>query len=422
MKREPSPPRWFDGRRVRPGIYTDPALFQVELQRIFERSWIYLAHESEIPAPGDFKCTSIGREPVIVVRAADGGIRVLRNRCRHKGATVCQAERGRTDLFRCAYHGWAYELDGRLRALPEPEGYGKEFRKEDYPLLPVPRVDSYRGLVFASLDPGAPHLKAYLAPAVAFMDEFLDQAGEWKLECAGEVKIRVRTNWKVVIENSTDGYHFRFTHSSYLNLLDQASGERQRVARGTSERYTRDAGNGHGVIHGPRGQPPERPRVRPRCWDEFESQVKERYPGKAAKIIRAASGTAMNVCLFPNLSLSDMFFREVRPIAVDMTEVRYMAFSAKGAPDEVNDIRLRIHETFQGAGGLGNTDDLEAWQRVQEGLAACPDEWVPLSRGLVRETTESGGARVAASTDDTAVRGMYREWSRLMAAEPNVRS
>lgn len=410
--------QWFDGTRVRPGIYTDAALFQLELQRIFERSWVYLAHETELPAPGDFKTCTLGREPVIVVRANDGRIHVMRNRCRHKGATVCQHERGNTDLLRCAYHGWAYELDGELRAVPAPDGYGSDFRKQDYPLLAVPRVDIYRGLIFASLDAAAPPLRAHLRPALSYMDEFLAQTGEWPVECAGEVKIRVRANWKVIVENSTDGYHFLYTHSSYLNLLDRRSGEFQRVASGTSERYTRDVGNGHGIIHGPRGEAPERPRIRPRCWDEFESGVRSKYGGDAAKIIRAAAGTAMNVCLFPNLSLSDMFFREIRPLAVDVTEVRYMAFRARGAPEEVNDIRLRIHETFQGAGGLGNTDDLEAWQRVQAGLAADPETWIPLSRGLARERVDASGARYAAPTDDTAVRGMYREWSRLMNPSP----
>lgn len=413
------PADWFDGARIRPAIYTDQAVFDREMSNIFERTWVYLGHESEVAHPGAYKSCWIGREPVIMVRNTAGQIRVLRNRCRHRGATVCQAERGEAKFFQCAYHGWTYDLDGKLVGMPEPDAYEGVVSAGDLPLVPVALVDRYRGLVFACLDPTAPTLREHLGPAIEYIDEFLAQGGPWQLAVAGQFRLLARANWKLVLENSTDGYHFRYTHRSYLNLLASEQGERARVAKGTSSRFARALGNGHGVIHGPRTTPAPaaatRPRVAPREWDRFVTQAWRDHPAQAQQMIQAATGSYMNVCLFPNVSLSDLFLRELRPIAPDLTEVRHTVLALVDAPSAVNAIRLRIHEVFNGPAGLGNTDDVEAWRRVQEGVAAAPQEWALLNRGLTREIDEGAAGVVGDGSDETGMREAYRQWAVKMA-------
>jgi phenylpropionate dioxygenase-like ring-hydroxylating dioxygenase large terminal subunit len=137
--------------RIEPSLYYDPNLFEAELDRIFYKTWIWVAHESELPNPGDFVTTTIGRQPVIVVRDKSGAVNVLQNRCRHRGATVCEAPKGNAKGFTCPYHSWSYALDGTLRALPYGDGYEGVCDKGDLPLKKL-RVGVYHGLVFASFN------------------------------------------------------------------------------------------------------------------------------------------------------------------------------------------------------------------------------------------------------------------------------
>src|SRR5262249_9548403 len=146
--------------RVHRRVYTDPDVFALEQERIFARLWIYVGHESRIAQPGDFVRSRIGTREILVVRQADGTIAALHNRCAHRGAQVCVATRGHARTFTCPYHGWAYRLDGSLIGVPAPEGYGDGFasRRADWHLPRVPRVESYRGFIFASLAERGPAL------------------------------------------------------------------------------------------------------------------------------------------------------------------------------------------------------------------------------------------------------------------------
>src|ERR1700693_1196986 len=137
--------------RVSGRVYYDPAVFDEELEKIWYRDWIYVAHESEIPEPGDYVTRRIGLQPVIVSRDEDGAVYLLLNRCMHRGTTVCQSERGNAHAFRCAYHGWTYNNRGDLVGVPYAGGYDKSFRKEEFGLAKVPRGASHRGLILASL-------------------------------------------------------------------------------------------------------------------------------------------------------------------------------------------------------------------------------------------------------------------------------
>src|SRR5687768_2393372 len=135
-------------------IYFDTDIYQLELERIFARAWNFMCHESQIPNPGDFFQTFIGEDRVICVRDNDGGFQVLINSCRHRGNAVCRAEEGHSTSFMCTYHGWTYDLKGNLVGVPGfKEVYHEELDRANWGLAKAAQVDSYKGFVFANMDP-----------------------------------------------------------------------------------------------------------------------------------------------------------------------------------------------------------------------------------------------------------------------------
>src|SRR5204862_545037 len=162
--------------RVHTSAYLDPEIFDREMERIFEQTWVYVAHESEIPDPGDFRTSAIGIQPIIVIRAADGIVNVLLNRCRHRGSIVCRDERGRADRFQCPYHGWVYGSDGMLLGVAQADGYPESFDKSAFGLMHAPRVATYRGLIFASLNACGESLEDRLHDIRKYVDVWCDKS------------------------------------------------------------------------------------------------------------------------------------------------------------------------------------------------------------------------------------------------------
>jgi phenylpropionate dioxygenase-like ring-hydroxylating dioxygenase large terminal subunit len=244
--------------RVHSRLYVDPQIFTDEIQRIFNRGWVYVGHEGEVPRAGDFVLKRIGQQPVIMVRDQEGRVELLLNRCRHRAATVCAEERGNTRAFRCAYHGWTFRLNGELSGVPYPEAYDKSFRKRDWGLTRVPRVAAYRGFVFGSLSPAGVTLEEHLGHAARELDMFvgLSQAGDVEVR-SGINKYEYRGNWKLAVENSMDGYHPNFTHQSFVDELmkkirSHPSPEHQSAFNPKSFSpgggITKDLGNGHVML------------------------------------------------------------------------------------------------------------------------------------------------------------------------------
>src|SRR4051812_14090518 len=135
--------------RAHGSIYTSQAVFDAEMERIFHRTWVCVGHASEIPNPGDFRVTRIGLQSVIMVRGADDEVRVLMNRCRHRGVSLTESETGSQKNFVCPYHGWAYSNTGALISVPDSEGYGPEWRFGDFGMTPAPRFWACRRFLFS---------------------------------------------------------------------------------------------------------------------------------------------------------------------------------------------------------------------------------------------------------------------------------
>ena len=403
--------------RVSPSLYNDPAIFEAELERIFYKTWIWVAHESELPKPGDFRTTTIGRQPVIVVRDKTGEINVLENRCRHRGATVCEQNKGNARGFTCPYHSWTYGLDGALRALPYGDGYEGIVDKTELPLKSL-RVGIYHGLIFASFDQSIEPLEDFLGGAKPWIDLFMKQGAGFPVKANGEHKFKFKGNWKIQLENTTDLYHFPVVHKSWMKTIDDETAAAITSFMTSDKAFCRSLGNGHSLavlvpeivdLDEDNGAP-----IPTRYEALAESLAADYPPDQVRRIVRSLMGVGFNLNLFPNLALSMAFFRVLRPISVEETEIRHVALGMDGGPEEANRARLRVHEHFQGPFGFGSPDDAEAWERVQRGSHAGPDVPILVNRGLNRETTAANGEKTAHATDETGMRAAYAKWREMM--------
>ena len=181
-------------------VYLDRELFDLEMERLWRNSWVYVGHDSQVPDPGDFYTTQLGREPVIMVRGTDGQVRVLPNRCAHKGTRLASAVHGRClgGVLRCPYHGWTYRLDGKIRTIPLKTGYeGTGFASSEAArgLREIASVN-YRGFVFARLRPAGPEFESYFGESLSSIDNMVDRSPEGRLEVAGGVLQNQQNNNK----------------------------------------------------------------------------------------------------------------------------------------------------------------------------------------------------------------------------------
>ncbi len=405
--------------RVHGDIYLDPDIFEQEMERIFHRGWVYLAHESEFPEPGDFRTSWVGRQPIILTRDEKRQVHVLLNRCTHRAASICQAERGNARLFQCAYHGWSFRNTGELAGVPYADGYGPDFRKEDFGLRSLPRVDSYRGFLFGSVQPTGITLREHLgAPVMEQMDLVCDLSPSGHIDLsAGTHRYGFDGNWKLQVENTIDGYHPNFTHQAFFKGVKQRMGMNMTLFEGSSGGFNRDLGNGHTLLDSrefTRTDPLSQRRVdmiKLMAKPYYEALVDRHGEAHAEDLLRF-NGTHMNI--FPNLMLLQNQIRVVRPIHVGRTDIHVQPALLQDVPDVINTMRLRMHEQFYGPAGGGNPDDAEMFERVQVGLRASVDPWLFIGRGLHRERQDSDGTRYGQMTDELSQRGILHHWRDLM--------
>ncbi len=405
--------------RVSRRLYLDPAIFELEMQRIFGRAWLYLAHESQIPKEGDYVTAWMGRQPVIAVRHKDGQVQVLHNRCAHRGVMVITEERGNTgNTIRCGYHGWTFRTNGELVLAPMRDAYAGRYDMNDHArfgLARVPRVASYRGFIFASLAPKddpLPDLPEFLGEGLRCIDMLVDRAPEGEVDVSGGVhKYIVRGNWKAQIENLNDNYHPPFSHASTVSA-DQRQ-FRRRVGDDSGVHLdTREQGSDWDSVaavgldwgssycgplpfnHKARGGP---------LFEAHCTALRARHsPQKVEEIM---TDFFHNVIVYPSvvMQLASSHVRTIRPIAPDRTEIRVYPIRLKGAPDEINRQLIRYLNITHAAGSLIQSDDVEMFRRVQGGLASEGHEWVWFNRHMADDATRQGGG-----TSEVVMRNQYR--------------
>ncbi|MDA1216494.1 MAG: Rieske 2Fe-2S domain-containing protein [Chloroflexi bacterium] len=416
--------------RVHGSIYTDPNIFEDEMDKIFHNWWLYVGHESEIPEPGDYRLTWIGRQSVIMSRDEDGNVQLFMNRCRHRANAVCQDEKGNANFFRCWFHGWTYSNKGDLIGVPYAGRYDDSFKKEDMGLTKAPRVDTYRGFIFGSLSPTGISLDDHLGHSKATIDAFIEASPKGQVVVrAGVHKGTYKGNWKFV---GMDGYHPAFAHKAVNDLMQRKETGIEAKDRDTlvpsrsleeafgehSLNKAWDLGGGH---------------VRLDIWpmkrqvmDGVLKRLNSTEAGRSyLESMEQAYGKEMarehiatqdpHVGIWPNLQLIGVQIRVIRPLSVNETEVFMYPTGLGGVPEEINEVRLREHEWFYGPASFGSPDDYEMFERNQMGLSAQVNPWLLVSRGLGQETKNPDGTIVGGVTDETPQRGQFIHWKKVMS-------
>jgi len=421
--------------RVHRSVYADPAIFDLEMARIFGRAWLILGHESQVRGAGDYFTTRMGREPVIVVRHEDGSVRVLINRCTHRGTMVCAEGRGNAERFVCPYHGWSYDRSGALRAMPFESGYGPG-KAGELGLGRVPRVALYRGFIFASLADAGPSLDEFLGPARASFDDLVDRAPGGELEVAGGVfKHAYDGNWKLMLENHLDGAHPAWVHASSVAVARGApepgppGGEhyydiavRQMRQNGAPESVWEAIGVwttpfGHGYLGDYHSDDRLVAGLGNPVFAEYHRTLAAAVGEAEAK--RILGVTLWNTIVYPNCSFMSQFrqLRIVHPLAVDRSVVYTYSFRMKQAPPQMFRDTVAFANVVNGTASWVLTDDLEVYERVQRGFSSGAVEWAYVGRGHGRDVEEANGTRRGGTgTSEVYIRAQMRAWLDYMTA------
>ncbi|PZQ59221.1 MAG: aromatic ring-hydroxylating dioxygenase subunit alpha [Phenylobacterium sp.] len=406
--------------RISPRIFWDDAIYRLELERIFARCWIFVAHESQVASPGDFLTTTIGEDGVIVARGNDGQVRVFLNACPHRGNRVCFAEAGNARRFTCNYHGWAFGRDGALLGLPAEEIYEKtcpDFDKSELGLMQA-RVASYKGLLFATFDPAAPSLDDYLGDYRWYLDVILDTDEGGTEFLTGNIKSWIDCNWKVPAENFVgDALHAQWTHNSGAVAM-LGSG----VGKAKQDSVYQANTNGHGMQFGfdmvgnimTLGEPELVQYIR-----ERETLVAERL-GKVRSRMVAAMGSAT---LFPHFSFLAGLntIRTWNPRGPHRTELHTWVLVNKDAPASLKaKYRRGVMRTFSPSGTL-EMDDGENWENATRTAAGVVARRQKLHYGLGLnskvEHEELPGNVHLRKFNDSNQRAFYGRWLDLLCAE-----
>lgn len=411
--------------RVHRRLYTDAAVFDVEMTRVFAASWCFLAHESQIPAVGDYVTTTIGLRSVIVTRAPDGSVQALLNRCAHRGAALVGDGAGCAKRFTCPYHGWTFAADGRVVGLPFPANHPTRHAHGDRAELRLGRlaVDSYRGFVFGTLHPDPAPVAEWLGPASAPLDAIVDRhpGGNLRLATTPQ-RVEFEGNWKLSWDNAADGLHATFAHQSY-NDLGRASDVDSVLERdpGRTPMFSVALGNGNMLVD-------QRPGIPDGPWATmrpmpFGAELEADHTARGGEpgALDLATGSMVNLSLFPSLIFVGNQLLVVEPVAVERTRLSMFLVLAADAVPEVNLLRLRVDEDFV---SFGTPDDLDMFERVQRGLRIPEMEWIDVSRGLgdPSDVLQPDGTTVGPITTEAPLRGYLRHYADLMGNEVITRA
>lgn len=404
--------------RLHRSSMTSPEIYELEKARIFDKCWLYLGHESETPEPGDYARRTVAGRPLFFARDREGNLGVFHNTCPHRGALVCRKDRGNARAFQCFYHAWTFDTAGRLIGVTDIEGYGPGFDRSEMGLR-SPRFESYRGFIFVCFDAGTEPLRKYLAGAAEYLDLVADQSPEGMRVVSGSNRYSIKANWKLLGENSMDGYHVLPTHKSYFDYMANTYGRDGSHAAVRDRRgFGRALGNGHGVMENDSvyGRPIAmwHPYFGEEARPEIQ-RVKDRLIARhgLAKALRMCE-KSRNLLVFPNLVVNDFAAVTVRtyqpagPESMDVT-----AWELAPADEDGALLRRRLDSflTFLGPGGFATPDDVEALESCQRGFRSGGVEWSDYSRGMLREPR---------GADELQMRSFWRRWLSMVAGLPHV--
>ncbi|MFN5700361.1 MAG: aromatic ring-hydroxylating dioxygenase subunit alpha [Betaproteobacteria bacterium] len=409
--------------------YVDAEIFALEMEYLFANTWVYVGHGSQVPNPGDYYATTVGDQPVVMVRQSDGSIKVLHNRCAHKGVQLVPSGHGSVGkFFRCPYHAWTYRTDGSLLSIPLKKGYentGLEQCEAHQGMKMVGDHRVYRDFVFCRLSPGGDDFESFFGASLSTLDNMVDRSPEGRLEVAGGVMRYVhRCNWKMLVDNQTDTCHPMIAHESSAGTAVKVW---QSAPEGTpkpmavevyapfvsSYEFFEKMGirvweNGHGhtgvsdSIHAAYSPAPG-------YWEQMVAAYGEERAGKILGDVRH------NTVYFPNIMVKGpvQTLRLFKPLAADRTLVESWTFRLVGAPDFLLERTLMYNRLVNAPTSVVGHDDLEMYERAQAGLASRAAQWVNMAR-LYDPSERSQSTAVTNGTSEWQMRNQMRAWSRYM--------
>ncbi|MBR0799009.1 Rieske 2Fe-2S domain-containing protein [Bradyrhizobium jicamae] len=410
-------------------VYVNEEVFQLEMEHMFPNSWVYVGHDSQVPNPGDYYGTTIGTQPVLLVRHTDGTVHVLHNRCPHKGTRITSETCGNTGkFFRCPYHAWSFKTDGSLLAIPLKKGYentGFEQSQAARGMTPVRHVRNYRGFVFAKINDGGLDFEEFFGESLTSFDNMIDRSPVGRLKVAGGVlRYMHNCNWKMLVENQTDTCHPMVAHESSAGTVVEVW---KKAPPGTKKpmaveiiapfmspyEFFENMGiriwnNGHGhtgvhhSIHSDYSAVPG-----------YFEKMTAAYGEDRAKAILGEN--RHNTVYFPNIMIKGpiQLLRQFKPIAANKTLVESWTFQLVDAPDMLLERTLMYNRLINAPTSIVGHDDLEMYERAQEGLHSNGNEWVNLQR--LYSPDEAGQTNVAVNgTSEWPMRHQFRAWTKFM--------
>jgi phenylpropionate dioxygenase-like ring-hydroxylating dioxygenase large terminal subunit len=403
-----------DGSRLGRRLFFDADVYEAERKRIFERCWLFVGHESQIPSPGDFVTSYMGEEPVIVSRAKDGAIHVSVNSCAHRGTRICRVDGGNATTLTCPYHGWQYGIDGRLLGVPSLASYGGTLDKSTRGLHKA-RVETYLGLIFATFDLEAPPLTDYLGDDLRYYLECIfDRDGDGTAVLGGIHRWRIECNWKVISENlAGDNYHVDVSHASAFALSGASLSDMEPAILVTSS-----AGHAMQVRTLPDdsdGQCYPGGGTFAREWfDSVQPKVRARLGEKRARLGMIAGN------VFPNFSVVPYMFtiRVSHPRGPGCAEIWSYCLVPAAAPSEVRAAMQSGYQLPFGPAGLVEAEDGANWVGMTRGASCARTDDRPLHAGLgmgLEYTSDEFPGSLAPLLSEHNQRGFYKTWRHWMA-------
>lgn len=416
---------------VHKDCYIDDEIFELEMAHLFANTWVYVGHASQVPKVGDYVTTTVGSQPVVMVRHTDQSLQVLYNRCPHKGVQVAPEGCGNTGkFFRCPYHAWSFRTDGKLLSIPLKKGYdntGLDNCEASKGMVPVGAVRVHREFVFCRLNPEGVDFETYFGESLSTLDNMVDRSPEGKLEVAGGVmRYMHNCNWKMLVDNQTDTCHPMVAHESSAGTAvkvwnDAPPGTPKPMAVELFAPFMSpyeffenmgirvwDNGHGHtGVsdsIHAEYSPAP----------GYWESMVAAYGEERAQAIV---NDVRHNTVYFPNIMVKGPIqtLRIFKPIAANKTLVESWTFRLVGAPDLLLERTLMYNRLINAPTSVVGHDDLEMYERAQAGLHSRGSQWVNVGR--LYDPAEHGQTNVVTNgTNEMQMRSQMRAWVTFMTA------
>ena len=418
--------------RVHRDLYTDPDLYAREQTQLWTRAWVYIGHDSQVPAVGDYLTTEVAGQSLILLRRSADEVTVLMNRCAHKGSQLVHDRHGNCGkVLRCPYHAWSYRLDGSLLAIPLKNDY-EGTRLSSCPSgkgLSAPGASmNHRGFVFARLSEEGPDFASYFGDVLATLDNMVARAPDGELSVLGApLRNVIGCNWKLYLENVNDTVHPISTHESAAKAAkdvaqslpedsDTVLAMEQLLPFGASYNFYAEMGArvmpyGHSVlgtkfsIH--TGYAP---------LPDYQQALEARHGAQVAKEILQFS--PQNTVLYPSLAAkaSPMILRVLRPLAVDRTLIEIWAFAPKNGPARLRQRAASYARLVFSPMSVVAHDDVHLFESQQRALQCSGNEWLSLHRGFKDEELSQPSAAMDSGNNEWVIRNQHRGWLALMGA------